>query len=182
MIVIPHPESYMSGTRMLMLKSRYKDGVDKQRTILRVSHSAEQFVKCRDDLLGMMRPNERIYASAGERDLSKAIRIFKERQLANDYDDDPGLFYRTIETRWTGCLMDVKAQAGKVWLVDCDTAEDAEQAKRELDRCYDRPIPPYAYASKSGMHMVVQAFDRSKLTDHVRSLIHENAIMLWAIS
>jgi hypothetical protein len=172
----------MTGTRMLMLKSRHKDGIEKERTILRVAHGNDQFIKSIDSLLSIMKPGERLYASAGERDLQKAIRLFKERQLANDYADEPEEFYRKIETRWTGCLMDVKAQAGKIWLIDCDTHEDSERAQVEIKKVYDRPVPPYVYASKSGTHIVVQAFDRSKLSEHVRSLIHENAIMLWAFT
>jgi hypothetical protein len=181
-VQIEHPASFMQGTRLVMLKGRNKDGVAEQRTILRVSYSADQFFRNLVHLTCELRAGERIYASAGERDVKKAIRLFKERQLAADYDDDPELFYRHIEARWASCLMDVKAQGDKLWLIDCDTAADAEIARAEIAAHYDRPMKPYAYATKSGEHIILQPFDRSKLSDRVRGMLQENAIMLWAYS
>lgn len=178
--VIAHPSRFMTGTRCLMLKSRHKDGNVDERTILRVSHDEEGFQRQLAALYEMMEPNERIYASAGERDVNKAIRIFKERQLAADYDGDPADFYRHIETRWYACLMSPQAQLEKLWVFDCDEAGDAETAMDEYMTNGRSTAEPYVYPSKSGQHIIVPPFDRQRLTPRVRAFLHDNAIMLWA--
>lgn len=179
--VLPHDGRFTFGARVLMLKSRHKDGVADQRTILRTSFDTTQFERQLLSLADIMRPNERIYASAGERDVKKAIRLFKERQLIADYDDDTEAFYRNIESRWVSCLMDVKAQETKLWLFDCDNADDLAETASALDEHYTRTLR-YQYATKGGFHVVVEPFDKMKLPDRVRALIHDNPIMLWAYS
>lgn len=177
--LIDHPDQYRDGTRVLMLKSRHKDGHDKERQIMRVTHSRDHFNCTLDELLAEARDGERIYGAAGVRDMAKAVRLFKQRQLDADYDDDPLRFYRSVNERWISALMAPTSQATKLWLFDCDTAEDGARVLSELAEHYDREMEPYQYASKSGLHVVVQPFDRSRLSDGVRSLIHENPSILW---
>ena len=74
MNIIEHPPSYMEGTRVLFLEGRHKDGVEEQRALLRVSHSVEEFGNTLCELVDLSRSGERIYASAGERSVSKAMR------------------------------------------------------------------------------------------------------------
>ncbi len=149
------------------------------RTISRASFDATEFDRQLGELIEFLRPGERIYASAGARDVPKAIRLFKERQLSADYDPEPAAFYRDLESRWLSCLMDTKCQTEKVWLLDCDSAADTISARAQL---VGLALSPYEYPTKSGTHFVVPAFDKSRLSDHTRSLIHDNALMLWAFS
>jgi hypothetical protein len=179
---LAHPAHYKAGARVLVLRARNKDGADEPRTISRASFSATEFDRQLESLIRLLRPGERVYASAGARDVSKAIRLFKERQLAADYDPDSDAFYRCIESRWLSCLMDTRCQAEKIWLFDCDSAEDASRVRQELAQRDGLPASPYEYQTKSGMHFVVVSFDKSKLSDHTRALIHDNALMLWAYS
>ncbi len=179
MKVIDHPVRFKYGTRVLFLKGRNKDGCTDQRTLMRISHDAGQFEHRLAELQEVSRPAERIYASAGPRAVSAAMRVFKERQLAADYDEDPEAFYRSIETRWASCLMAPRAQDGKVWLFDCDEPNDTERVEAELAKQYDRDVQPYRYATKSGAHIVVAPFNKSLLSDDVRALIHDNPLMLW---
>lgn len=180
MNTLDHPENYRDGTRVLMLKSRHKDGHEKERQLMRVTHSVEHFNRTLDELVGLARCGERIYGAAGPRDMAKAVRLFKQRQLDADYDDDPLRFYRAINDRWVSALMAPASQAAKLWLFDCDSAEDGAAVSCDLAEQYDRPMPPYRYTSKSGLHILTQPFDRSKLSASVRGMIHENPIMLWA--
>lgn len=149
------------------------------RSVARAAFSPTEFDLQLDGLTALMRPNERIYASAGARDVPKAIRLFKERQLAADYDPDREAFYRDLESRWLSCLMDMKSQADKVWLFDCDSADDTARSRSELIAL---GLTPYEYATKSGTHFVLPPFDKSRLTTHTRDLLHDNALMLWAYS
>ena len=105
MNLINHPATYKDGTHVLFLKGRYKDGIQDQRMVFRVSHSPGEFDMWVQSLSEISQESERIYASAGARDLNRAIRVFKERQLANDYDENPQQFYRKLNTRWCSCLM-----------------------------------------------------------------------------
>jgi hypothetical protein len=178
--LIEHPPSFKEGTRVLMLKSRHKDGITKEREVTRITHSITHFDREFAELLGMAQPNERIYASAGSRDISKAVRMFKHRQLDADYDDDPHKFYRALMDRWISVLMDQICQEEKFWLFDCDSSSDAFEAQEGLRQHYDRPIKPYTYETKSGWHVITQPFDPTRLTDGVRSMIHKNPIILWA--
>lgn len=180
MRVIEHADTYRSGARVLFLKGRHKDGLTKQRTIVRITHSIEQFNRALDNLVASIVDGERVYGSVSARCMSKAIREFKRRQLDADYDEDPERFYRTINDRWASSLMQKTSQLDKLWMFDCDTAEEAVAAERELAEHYDRPMAPYRYNSKSGVHIILQPFDKSKLTDGTRALIHDNPIMLWA--
>lgn len=180
--VIDHPPVFRRGPRVLMLKGRHKDGIEEERQIVKITHGEDHFEKALADLLSQMHPGERIYASAGARDMSKAVRLFKQRQLDADYDDDPMRFYRAINERWASALMapTSQSQSDKLWLFDCDSAEDAAIVRDEIEKHYDRPRTPYAYHSKSGVHLLVAPFNRSKIDAKARSMIHENPIMLWA--
>lgn len=182
MRILTHPATYKSGARLLVLRSRNKDGATSLRTITRASFSEADFDQQLDALVDLLRPGERIYASAGARDVPKAIRLFKERQLAADYDPDTAAFYRNIEQRWFSALMDTRCQAEKIWLFDCDSADDTVLVRKDLSQLEGLSAPPYDYATKSGTHFIVPAFDKSRLTDHTRALIHDNALMLWAFS
>ncbi len=166
------------GTRVLELKGRNKDDAGK-RAITRVTHSVEQFARCLSELVGQARLGERIYGTAGARDMKKAIRFFKERQLAADYDDRPERFYERIEDRWASCLMSPSAQDEKMWLFDCDTHHEEEVVLYELEHFYNQPMTPYWYDSKSGRHCLVQPFNRMPLNRVAQSCLHENALILW---
>jgi len=174
-----HPAAYKDGARVLVLRARNKDGAERMRTLTRASFDAANFDQQLEGLLEVIRPGERIYASAGPRDMAKAMRLFKERQLAADYDPDPAAFYRDLESRWLSCLMDTRSQAEKIWLLDCDSAEDTVRARDELSAL---GLGAYEYATKSGTHLVLPAFDKSRLTGETRDLLHDNALMLWAYS
>jgi hypothetical protein len=180
--LIDHPERFKTGTRVLLLKARHKDGAITERQLFRVTHTADQFDRALREFADCSKPNERIYGAAGARDLKKAARLFKERQLAAEYDADPMAFYRSLEDRWLSALMSPRSQEQKLWLFDCDSPEDEQAASRELQTHYDKPTAPYRYASKSGTHVIVEPFDTSRLSQAVRKLVHENALMLWGWS
>jgi hypothetical protein len=177
MKIINHAERFTTGTRVLMLKGRHKDGITEERTILRVSNSTEEFNRIIEFFCKIANPAERIYASAGSRNVKKAARLFKERQLAASYDQDEDDFYHHLEARWCSCLMAPTSQEEKFWLFDCDAPEDNASCFQEYNTISAGNA--YTYNSKSGTHTIVKPFDKSKCSDRVRALIHDNAIMLW---
>ncbi|MDE3023036.1 MAG: hypothetical protein KGI54_14505, partial [Pseudomonadota bacterium] len=156
-----HPEKFKTGTRVLHLRGRHKDGVEMQRSVTRASHSVEEFDEYFTELLCLRQENERIYASASARDVKKAIRDFKERQLENDYDLDPAHFYQNLNTRWVSALMQPTCQSEKFWLFDCDTQEDKQIVEDVFD-CFYHGEDPYWYITKNGWHALARPFDLSE--------------------
>jgi len=75
-------------------------------------HTDKQFAYTVDELVNISRPDERLYCSAGPRDVSKAIRRFKELQLAADYDADTLDFYKRLNSVWASALMKPSSQDG----------------------------------------------------------------------
>ena len=180
MIILNHPPAYKVGTRVLMLKGRHKDGMHDQRTVLRVSHSPDEFDNWLSELHSIAQDGERIYATAGARDVERAIRLFKERQLDADYDRDTPHFYRHLNSRWCSCLMAPKAQAEKLWLFDCDSVAEIDHVRDELKAHYTHPsIKPYWYWSKAGCHCIVAPFNRSLISLEAQGHLVTNPVMLW---
>src|SRR5690606_1609486 len=61
--------------------------------------------------------DERIYVSAGARNLKAAIRELKRLQLDADYDNDPEHSYRCLDDRGASCLMSRPATGRDLWLL-----------------------------------------------------------------
>lgn len=179
MQIISHPVRFQMGTRVLFLKGRHKDGLADERVVGRATHSLENFDRALSELAHLARDGERIYGAAGQRDLARAIRAFKERQLAADYEPDTEGFYRNLDSRWHSALMAPTSQLEKLWLFDCDTAEEASAVSTELAAIYDNPEPPYRYCSKSGVHFITAPFNRNLLSPLAVGVLHVNPLMLW---
>jgi hypothetical protein len=180
MKLIEHQDEFKTGTRVLMLKGRNKDGVlrQNQRTISLISHSESEFDKHLNTLLNLQCFGERIYASAGERSVAKASRIFRERQLASEYDDFPAEFYRKLHDRWVSCLMSPQSQDKKVWLFDWD--QDSKRPYSDLYAMVNALSKIiHTYETKNGRHILTHPFDKSTLSSIDRMHLHENALMLW---
>lgn len=176
-----HPQEYKTGTRVLFLKARNKDGHDRERTVFRISMNERRFDQELEALTMMSKPNERIYCSASARSLKKAARIFEERQFAARFNLDPLNFYASLNDSWASCLMKPSCveKGAKRWLLDCDSEAERSQALREL---HNLGIEYYSYNSKSegSSHLVMKPFDRSKLTEETRAKLDYNPVMLWA--
>ena len=178
MVLLSHPDQFKTGLRVLILKSRNKDGPSEKRSVVRSTKGVEDFDRVLRELAERAKEGERIYASAGQRCEKSAIREFKRRQLDADYDPDTLEFYLNVNRRWCSCAMLPSSQKEKFWLFDCDTAEQTEAVRLELsEHCSDQI--PYEYASKTGTHFIVNPFNRTLLSLATQELILENAQMLW---
>ena len=51
MHVIDHPRRYRTGTRVLFLKGRHKDGIQDERMVMRISHDEDQFNRALGELI-----------------------------------------------------------------------------------------------------------------------------------
>jgi len=126
---IEHPQQFKQGIRILILMIRGKDGGHCQpdhSAKKMISNNESEFNQCFEKLSSMRKENERIYFTTDKRDINKAIRLFKQRQLDADYFDDESKksFYIDIWNRWIGCLQNPSCRAETLFLVDIDDGED----------------------------------------------------------
>lgn len=178
---IDHPNTFKTGCRVVSLINRGR-GTGQKSTKSIVTHDENEFDTALKLLLPMMVDvDDRIYSSLSERDINKAIRTFKERQLQADYDQHTENFYRNVKARWISCLMkpsNVKS-GKKLWLLDCDSPEDVELAKRVLDESYDRDFKPYEYDSRGEgrKHIIIKPFNSKEIKVKFGG---GHDLMLWA--
>jgi hypothetical protein len=135
-------------------------------------------IEITQSLLDIAQKGERLYASANEHDLKKAIRSFRERQLAAEYDEEPTLFYKRVHNRWLSCLTKSDYKRGKLWLLDVDTPEQELEIKKWL-RTTTEPVPQtYSYNTKTGKHFLISPTNKDKLHDVVFNILNENPLIL----
>lgn len=178
---------FTSGVRLMLLRGRNKDKVSNPRVITRITHHPAQWHDTFREMQAIARPGERIYATAAPRNVKKAMRLFKEAQVAAEFDDDPTRFYHKLESRWASALMKPQSQQFKVWLVDLDN--EAERAIFDsamadwylLPENRDKPtLCMHEYKTKNGWHYLMHPFNKSQLPDDARALIVDNALALMA--
>ena len=175
---IKHPDEYKVGTRVMFSVGRPKDGVLKHTSVPHVTRNVREFDRAIKLMWDGLPEGHRIYSSASRRAVHKAARLFRERQLAAEYDSSPLAFYEDLNGRWVSALMAKQSSENKLWMFDCDSVSDAEQVLAEYRQITKRD--PYSYKTKNGTHMIVPGFDKSRLSDDVRAMLDENPSMLWA--
>lgn len=179
---LSHPADFKAGVRILMLKARRKDGaLGKERTIMRQSNSAESFDEHLAELRLLMRPHERIYASASRRNLMKAGRTFAERLIASTFDPPEvrESFHRRTMFHWYSCLMQPESaeRSTKWWMFDCDSRADYDAALTFADG-----MERYEYGTKNGWHVLVRPYNRQMTPDGLGKVLYANPLMLWSYS
>lgn len=178
MAIYEHPEYFQVGYRVLMLVGRNKDGCEPRR-ISRVSRGQEDFNRVLVELLQIARPGERVYASATQRDLFKAMKQFEIAQLNARHSGSELSFYERLEDRWVSSLAKQESTLSddRWWMFDCDTREDLDLVVKDL---VSIDVSFYQYTTKNGTHVLCQPFNRTKVTLPVQKLVDMNPMMLWA--
>lgn len=179
--IISHSAQFKSGVRVLKLVSRNKDNAVKAKNRVLISTTESEFDSCLSELYDQMDTGQRIYASLDERNPHKAVRLFKQRQLDNDYNLDVYSFYHSAKSVWASCLDDPTCGFTKFFLFDLDTVDEQtafwEFMNSEVVKihCIER------YATKSGgIHMITNPFNHTLLPTIVAETRKTNAAMLWA--
>jgi len=157
--------NFKQGIRMIMLILRGKDGgkndggdrVSKRK----ISRNEDEFNEILSEFESIKKPLERIYSCVNERDMSKAIREFKRRQLDADYDPTGmrDFFYIDISNRFLSCLMSPNCRAETKFLIDIDSVENEEIVKRKISELKIKII--FEYKTKDGIHIITEPFNPS---------------------
>ena len=157
----------IDGYRMLMLIDRNKCGKDRnnKKCIRRISKDREEFIEILQEFLDIKKEGERIYSCVNERDINKAIRIFKQNQLDADYYDEVSRnsFYLDIKNRWISTLMRPQAKKTSYFLLDIDTKDKTEldDVKKMLCKISSDYI---RYETKNGYHFICPPFNPELLS------------------
>lgn len=179
MKILEHPNRFKEGVRILMRVLRTKDGgkgnVDRHAEKI-VTRNSTEFDEALAFLVNTMQPSERIYSTVDTRDCKKAIRLFKQNQLDNDYSKSPEDFYLDIKNRWVSALQSPRARATSLFLWDCD---DMEQYTKLLSLKVISDVLAHAYMTKNGGHIITAPFEYPRLlSPELHPLLHKNAMML----
>lgn len=165
---------FMDGNRMIMLILRKKEGggtAEKDRISKRkMSKNKEEFVEIVKEFLELKAKSDkplRIYSAVNKRDIDKAIREFKQRQLDADYYDEENRqgFYLDIKNRWISCVMSPKCRAETSFIIDVDTDDpvDGEFIKEQLELLRVKIL--LEYKTKNGIHIVTEPFNPNTIPE-----------------
>ena len=169
-----------NGYRMLMLIDRNKKGKDRNsnKSIRKISKNKEEFIEILKDFLNKKKENERIYSCVNERDINKAIRIFKQHQLEADYYDDESKynFYLDIKNRWLSSLMRPQAKKENWFLIDIDTKSKFE-VNYTVKRLRQITANFIKYETENGYHIICSPFNPN-LLDGIDIDIKKDGLLL----
>jgi len=156
---------FSSGIRVVLLidRSKNKDREKKDRFLRKiVTKNSEEFFDAIEMLLKERfvfgGEDLRIYSSLNERDINKAIRLFKFEMLENDYQNEKEWvkFYFDIKNRFISCLMRPGSAKESLFLVDVDDNKKFEEAHKKLQELTEVIM---VYKTKKGKHIVVKPFN-----------------------
>lgn len=176
------PDFLKTGYRMLMLIKHKKDGSkdpsnSDRKCIRTITSCPEQFDAALAELSSIRKADERIYSSINARSMHKAIRMFKERQLHNDYEstENKEEFYSDIQNRFLSCLQNPSCKASSYFLIDVDNKiMDKVEATKDLLRKYTEIV--FEKETINGFHLVTKPFNPSMI-DFMNLEIKEDAML-----
>lgn len=181
-------KDFTDGVRVLFLLQRSKEGGETNNTKVRkiVTTNQEEYAEALCGLLAMQYEARldgkklRIYASVNKRDINKAIREFKYRQLDADYYDPESRdsFYYDIKNRFISTLMAPKARAETQFLIDIDnqTPETLREVCKVIDTLGASIIK--RYDTKSGVHLITTPFNPKELEGIEDVSVNKDGLLL----
>ena len=163
--IIEKFSSYTSGVRMLMLIQRGKEGgkgeTNNKKTVRRITTNSGEFRNSLIELLEIKEKKKgiyRIYSCVNSRNINKAIRIFKQRQLDADYfaEDQKYKFYTDIKNNWISAVMNPSTKETSLFILDIDEGQDVKEVKERLSQITRNYT---SYETKNGHHIVSMPFN-----------------------
>lgn len=161
------PEHFTGGMRGILLLHRNKDGAlgnAQTKSIKRISKNPQEWKKIVYEFLHLkstLYPHHRVYASLNPRNIDKAIREFKRRQLENDYasEEIKNWFYQDISNSFFSCLMNPNCRDGNYFLIDCDSEQEYQKARVLISST----LFVFEYKTKNGWHIITNPFNPNEI-------------------
>ena len=173
---------FTDGVRLVQLILRSADGGIGNGTKVKkyISTNKVEFYDCVLECLMykyLSNKNYRIYSTVNARDVSKAIRQFKQSQLDNDYNGDEirNSFYNDVRNRWISALMKPSSKVTSYFIMDVDT-NDAGAIRGRLDEINAEILTDYK--TKNGWHIVTKPFNPELVSGIKDVTVAKDALIL----
>lgn len=171
-------DQFKTGYRIIMLINREKESKENDRRAVRcITKNIISFNNTLKQLREMKQARDRIYCTVNERDMYKAIRIFKRRQLDNDYASsfEKENFYCDIDNRFISCLQNPEARLSRNFLIDLDSQDmkpymDVSTSLEKITKILHWRETP------NGFHFVTKPFDSTKF-HHPKATILKDGML-----
>jgi len=157
-------DGFTDGVRFLMLIHRTKDGGNdnNRKTFRKISTNQDEFENILDEMITIKKTANkayRIYSCVNSRNINKAIKLFKQKQLDADYydEDSKNSFYLDIKNRWISSLMKPQSKADNSFLIDIDEDDNKEKAEQIICNLVGRNFKKFN--TKNGYHFITPPFN-----------------------
>lgn len=175
-------DQFKTGYRIIMLVNRDKESrksTTDRKNIRYITENTDKFNYYLHLLRTVKEKNERIYVSVNSRNMASAIRLFKKRQLDNDYmsDDQRFAFYCDIGNRFISCLQSPEARLSRNFLIDLDSQDmkpyiDVSTTLERITKIL------YARETPNGFHFITEPFDSSKFHHPKATLLKDGMLFI----
>jgi len=178
-------KSLSDGYRVVLLIHRSKEGGFNNKKLRHlkktITRNSEEFEKVVNEF-EMIKNNDerslRVYASINDRNLDKAIRLFKQRQLDIEYGGNKDRFYTDLRSIFISCLMKKEAKNNSNFLFDLDEIDERSLiTTRKLLKNNTNIL--LEYKTKNGVHIITEPFNYPKvLNEHLIKSLNVDGLML----
>lgn len=170
---------YTSGLRVIMVIDRSKN--NKKRFVKKyITNGDEEYRRRLSEAVGIAKTiNARVYSSLNQRGLKKAVRLFKTRMLEADYYDEEqkDRFYLDLYNRWVSALMNPASKAEQYFLIDCDSKEDYQIAKKIINSNGLSVVDERR--SVKGVHIITKPFNPRLFGDYADMIKKDGLILVY---
>ena len=183
-IVTKHKDCFKTGARVMIKTHRAKEGGSNFRDKKRkkyITTGIKNYNEKFDNMLLDLKQGERIYSSVNERNIEKAIKTFKYKQLDSDYYSIPDKysFYLDIYNRWVSSIATKSSKKQSYFLVDCDF-EEGDNETEILKLLLKKTKIISKYKTKNGMHFITEPFNYIKVS--FKNKINTDGMLLCAFT
>ena len=179
-------EEYTTGTRVLLLIHRSKDGGHQnseyhRRALRLISNTSDEFRRCLQIMITLQKTSHtthRVYSTVNPQSLKNGERALKVKMLEMDFgaEEQRERFYERLEDRWVSSLVGSKAPKGtQKFIVDVDQFDDSEA----LSFLAENNIHIYRkYQTKNGWHILTEPFNSALLKPEIADLQKEGLMLI----
>ena len=177
---------FRNGIRLILIIYRSNDGTkdngrhiktyitNGEKDFNKKMNRAERFIKKSSKPL-------RIYSSTNKRNLKKAIREFKKRQLDVEYGNDEVLekFYLSLKSRWISCLAKPSNRDETIFKYDVDIKDEKNKLSliSEIEK-YTEILS--VNKTKQGWHIFVKPFNHTLIdAEKYVANLQKDSLVLW---
>ena len=174
------------GVRVVLLIHRSKEGgfnnTHKRHLKKVITRNSEEFFKTIEEFQDFIKTDKRelrIYATFNNKNFSKGIRLFKQRQLDRDYDEEDvrNDFYLNSKNNFISCLMDKMSANESNFLFDLDDIDDRSfNVVWNTLKKHTKII--ITYKTRNGFHIITKPFNYTLLQDNIQRTLHKDSLML----